>query len=174
MSSIGHNMYWEHNNSSYMIYLPYHWKRPHYAVLIAGSTRSRDLPSFKSRMLWSPRVLRRFNCVSIVMFCVLVRHSMNMDPAYPNRVAACAFERTQTFVDFSCHDAKRAKAIASSLGLMSHSLITSDELVSTWSTTNPPSAVLARLLQVGFSIVAANTVGVTTVWTLQCSPNVRS
>ena len=108
------------------------------------------------------------------MPCVLVRHSMNMDRAVPNRVAACAFERTQTFIDFSCHDAKHAKAIASSIGLSSQDFITSDELVSTWSTTNPPSAVLARLQEVGFSVVAANTVGVTTVWTLQGNPNVRS
>ena len=108
------------------------------------------------------------------MPCVLVRHSMNMDRAYPNRVAERAFEGTQTFIDVSCDNVKHANAIVSSLEILLQDLIKSDELVSTWSTAYPPSAVLAQLQKVGFSVVAANTVGVTTVWTLQDNPNVRS
>ena len=107
------------------------------------------------------------------MPCVLVRHSMNMDRAYPNRVAERAFEGTETFIDVSCDNAKQARAIVASLRIL-EDLRKSDELVSTWSTAYPPSAILARLQEVGFSVVAANTVGVTTVWTLQGNPNVRS
>ena len=99
---------------------------------------------------------------------------MNMDRAYPNRVAERAFEGTQTFIDVSCDNVKHANAIVSSLEILLQDLIKSDELVSTWSTAYPPSAVLAQLQKVGFSVVAANTVGVTTVWTLQDNPNVRS
>ena len=125
-------------------------------------------------MLWSLRVLRRFSCVSIVMSCILVRNSMNMDRAYPNRVAARAFERTETFIDFSSSktpNTLEANAIVASM-LFPLTIIASDEWTSTWSTRYPPSAVLAHLQDLGFSVVAANTVGATTVWTLQGNPNV--
>ena len=99
---------------------------------------------------------------------------MNMDGEYPNRVAGRAFQGTRTFIDVSCDNAKHANVIVSSLKILLEDSIKSDDLVSTWSTAYPPSAVLARLQEVGFSVVAANTVGVTTVWTLQGNPNVRS
>ncbi|CAH3145158.1 unnamed protein product, partial [Pocillopora meandrina] len=104
---------------------------------------------------------------------LVVRNSMNMDRAYPNRVAARAFERTETFIDFSSSktpNTLEANAIASML--LPLTIIASDEWTSTWSTRYPPSAVLAHLQDLGFSVVAANTVGATTVWTLQGNPNV--
>ena len=39
--------------------------------------------------------------------------------------------------------------------------------MSTWYTGHPPFVVLEKLKDLGLSVVAANTVGVTTVWTLQ-------
>ena len=53
---------------------------------------------------------------------------MNMDRAYPNRVAERAFEGTQTFIDVSCDNAKHANAIVSSLGILLEALIKSDEV----------------------------------------------
>ena len=99
---------------------------------------------------------------------------MNMDLAYRNRVAARAFEKTETFIDFSSGkmpNTPDANAIVASMPLPL-TKITSDEWTSTWSTKYPPSAVLAHLQDLGFSVVAANTVGATTVWTLQGNPNV--
>ena len=129
---------------------------------------------FLTRTLRSLRVLRRFNCVSIVMPCILVRNSMNMDPCYQNRVATRAFEGTETFIDFSCGKTPEdMNAIAASM-LLPLTVITSNRRTSTWSTNHPPSEVLAKLQDLGFSVVAANTVGVTTVWTLQGNLNVRS
>lgn len=99
---------------------------------------------------------------------------MNMDRAYPNRVAARAFERTETFIDFSSSktpNTLEANAIVASM-LLPLTIIASDEWTTTWSTWYPPSAVLAHLQDLGFSVVAANTVGATTVWTLQGNPNV--
>ena len=129
---------------------------------------------FLTRTLRSLRALRRFNCVSIVMPCILVRNSMNRDPCYPKRVATHAFHGTVTFIDFSCGKTPEdMNAIAASM-LLPLTAITSDGQTFTWSTSQPPSEVLAKLQDLGFSVVAANTVGVTTVWTLQGNPNVRS
>ena len=99
---------------------------------------------------------------------------MNMDRAYLNRAAARAFERTETFIDFGSGikpNTPDMDAIVMSMQLPL-TKITSDEWTSTWSTKYPPSAVLAHLQDLGFSVVAANTVGATTVWTLQGNPNV--
>lgn len=50
----------------------------------------------------------------------------------------------------------------------------SSEWTPTWSTNHPPFVVLDKLTDLGFSVVAANTVGVTFVWTLQGNMNVQS
>ena len=50
----------------------------------------------------------------------------------------------------------------------------SSEWTPTWSTNHPPFVGLDKLTDLGFSVVAANTVGVTTVWTLQGNMNVQS
>ena len=41
--------------------------------------------------------------------------------------------------------------------------VISNGLISTWYTVQPPFVVLDKLQDLGFSVVAANTVGVTTV-----------
>lgn len=42
---------------------------------------------------------------------------------------------------------------------------------SLFSTRHPPFVVLEKLQELGFTVNAVNTVGVTTVWTLQGTPN---
>lgn len=140
-----------------------------------------------NQVLWSLRVLGGFNCVSIVMPFILVRNSMRMHPSYPDRVASLAFEGTETFIDFSYSNTPGARAIISRLSLYPAtsteeasgrstsnppSTWTTSNPPSTWTTSQPPFVVLAKLQDLGYSVVAANTVGVTTVWTLQGNPYV--
>ena len=99
------------------------------------------------------------------MPCILVRNSMNMEQS-SNRVAELAFEETRTYIDCGCGEGIKAlNAIAFELQPLTQ--VTSNALMSTWYTGHPPFVVLEKLKDLGLSVVAANTVGVTTVWTLQ-------
>ena len=107
------------------------------------------------------------------MPCILVRNSMNMEE-FSCSVAKHAFSGTETYIDSSCGKGTSvAKAIESALYPLS-TVDTSDKLTSTWFTNRPPLVVLDKLQDLGLSVVAANTVGVTTVWTLQGNLNVHS
>ena len=126
-----------------------------------------EVLSYWSRMLWNLLVLRRFNCVSIVMPCILVRSSMKMEES-SNSVAEDAFYEAKTYID-SSHDKRTIVMKAISAVLQPLTEFTSNELM--WFTAQPPFVVLSKLQDLGFSVVAANTVGVTTVWTLQSNPS---
>ena len=120
-----------------------------------------------SRTLFSLLVLRRFNCVLIVMPCILVRSSKKMkEPS--NSVAEDAFYEAKTYID-SSHDKRTIVMKAISAVLQPLTGFTSNEFM--WFTAQPPFVVLSKLQDLGFSVVAANTVGVTTVWTLQGNPS---
>ena len=120
-----------------------------------------------SRTLFSLLVLRRFNCVLIVMPCILVRSSKKMKES-SNSVAEDAFYEAKTYID-SSHDKRTIVMKAISAVLQPLTEFTSNELM--WFTAQPPFVVLSKLQDLGFSVVAANTVGVTTVWTLQGNPS---
>ena len=126
---------------------------------------------FWSRTLCSLLVLRRFNCVLIVMLFILVRSSMKMEKS-SNRVAEDAFFDEKTYIDSSHGKGTDfSKAITDRLEFLTE--VKSHSLMSTWSTVHSPFVVLAILQDLGFSVVTANTVGVTTVWTLRGSLNVQ-
>ena len=127
--------------------------------------------SFWSRTLCSLLVLRRFNCVLIVMPCILVRSSMKMEES-SNRVAEDAFFEAKTYIDYSHGEGTDVSAEINTR-LKPLTKVTSNGLMSKWYTDQPPFVVLAKLQDLGFSVVTANTVGVTTVWTLHGSLNVQ-
>ena len=89
-----------------------------------------------------------------------------------NRVAEDAFFDEKTYIDSSHGKGTDfSKAITDRLEFLTE--VKSHSLMSTWSTVHPPFVVLAILQDLGFSVVTANTVGVTTVWTLRGSLNVQ-
>ena len=85
-----------------------------------------------------------------------------------NSVAEDAFYEAKTYID-SSHDKRTIVMKAISAVLQPLTAFTSNELM--WFTAQPPFVVLSKLQDLGFSVVAANTVGVTTVWTLQGNPS---
>ena len=117
---------------------------------------------FSSRTLFSLLVLRRFNCVLIVMPCILVRCSKKMEES-SNSVAEDAFYEAKTYIDIG-HGKSIKVMQAISAVLQPLTQFTSNEFMGY--TVQPPFVVLSKLQELGFSVVAANTVGVTTVWTL--------
>ena len=122
---------------------------------------------FSSRTLFSLLVLRRFNCVLIVMPCILVRCSKKMEES-SNSVAEDAFYEAKTYIDIG-HGKSIKVMQAISAVLQPLTQFTSNEFMGY--TVQPPFVVLSKLQELGFSVVAANTVGVTTVWTLQGNPS---
>ena len=126
-----------------------------------------------SQTLWSLLVLRRLNWVSIVMPCILGRNSMNMEQS-SNSVAELPFSETETYIDSSSDkETDVAKKMEFVLNPPTF-VVTSSGWTPTWFTNHSPFVVLDELKDLGFSVVAANTVGVTTVWTLQANMNVHS
>ena len=126
-----------------------------------------------SRTLWSLLVLRRLNWVSIVMPCILGRNSMNMEQS-SNSVAELPFSETETYIDSSSDkETDVAKKMEFVLNPPTF-VVTSSGWTSTWFTNHSPFVVLVELKDLGFSVVAENTVGVTSVWTLQANMNVHS
>ena len=87
---------------------------------------------FWSRTLCSLLVLRRFNCVLIVMLFILVRSSMKMEKS-SNRVAEDAFFDEKTYIDSSHGKGTDfSKAITDRLEFLTE--VKSHSLMSTWST----------------------------------------
>ena len=126
-----------------------------------------------SQTLWSLLVLRRLNWVSIVMPCILGHNSMNMEQS-SNSVAELPFSETETYIDSSSDkETDVAKKMEFVLNPPTF-VVTSSGWTPTWFTNHSPFVVLDELKDLGFSVVAANTVGVTTVWTLQANMNVHS
>ena len=81
-------------------------------------------------------------------------------------MAELAFKDTGTYIDCGCGEGTKVlNAIFFELQPLTQ--VTSNALMSTWYTGHPPFVVLEKLKGLGLSVVAANTVGVTTVWTLQ-------
>ena len=72
----------------------------------------------------------------------------------------------ETFIDYSPGKGTNVSAKISA-ELQPLNEVTSNGFMSRWYTMMPPFVVLAKLQDLGFLGVAANTVGVTTVWTLQ-------
>ena len=140
-----------------------------------------EVLSYWSRTLWSLTllikdalkflVLWRFNCVSIVMPCILVRSSMKMED-FSKSVPEDASLGVVTSIDYSPGKGTNVSATISA-ELQSLNEVTSNGFMSRWHTMMPPFVVLAKLQDLGFLVVAANTVGETTVWTLQGNLNVR-
>ena len=118
-----------------------------------------------------PSCSRRLNWVSIVMPCILVRNSMNMKQS-SNSVAELPFSETETYID-SSSDKETDVAMEFVLNPPTF-VVTSSGWTPTWFTNHSSFVVLDELKDLGFSVVAANTVGVTSVWTLQANMNVHS
>ena len=107
------------------------------------------------------------------MPCILVRNSMNMEQS-SNSVAELPFSETETYIDSSSDkETDVAKKMEFVLNPPTF-VVTSSGWTPTWFTNHSPFVVLDELKDLGFSVVAANTVGVTTVWTLQANMNVHS
>ena len=124
-----------------------------------------------SRTLWSLLVLRRLNWVSIVMPCILGRNSMNMEQS-SNSVAELQFSETEIYI-YSSSDKETDVAMEFVLNPPTF-VVTSSGWTSPWFTNHSPFVVLDELKDLDLSVVAANTVGVTSVWTLQGNMNVHS
>ena len=122
-----------------------------------------------SRTLWSLLVLRRLNWVSIVMPCILGRNSMNTEQS-SNSVAELQFSETEIYIDSSSD--KETDAMEFVLNPPTF-VVTSSGWTSPWFTNHSPFVVLDELKDLDLSVVAANTVGVTSVWTLQGNMNVH-
>ena len=104
---------------------------------------------------------------------IFVRNSMNME-IVPNlsdvtdfcRVAEEAYSNTRTYIDSRFQWTEdQNRALERALGPLTRP---NDEnrRDSLLSSPRPPFEVLDKLQTLGFSVVAANTVRVTTVWTL--------
>ena len=89
-----------------------------------------------------------------------------------NSEAKDASFQVKTYIDYS-HGKGTDVSKTISAVLQPLTEVISNELISTWYTIQPPFLVLAILQDLGFPVVAANTVGETTVWTLQGNLNVR-
>lgn len=122
---------------------------------------------------------------------ILVRNSMNVerlpciDPPY--RVVDDAFGGTTTYIDFNDIYSRNAgpqtrstlaeaimkelTAVESGYGCLETSSPLQYYPRSWLSTKHPPFVVLDKLQELGFTVNAVNTVGVTTAWTLQGTPN---
>ena len=96
------------------------------------------------------------------MPCILVRNSINMEQSSNSTTLIPASIETDV--------AKKMEVALHPLSFEAKS----SEWTPTWSTNHPPFVVLDKLTDLGFSVVAANTVGVTFVWTLQGNMNVQS
>ena len=82
-------------------------------------------------------------------------------------VAELAFSGKKTHIDSSFD---KETDVAKKMEVELHPLsfeVKSNKWTPTWSTNHPPFVALDKLKDLGFSVVAANIVGVTTVWTLQ-------
>ena len=98
---------------------------------------------------------------------------MNMEQS-SNSVAELPFSETETYIDSSSDkETDVAKKMEFVLNPPTF-VVTSSGWTPTWFTNHSPFVVLDELKDLGFSVVAANTVGVTTVWTLQANMNVHS
>ena len=96
---------------------------------------------------------------------------MKMEGSSKSGAKDTSFEVT-TYIDYS-HGKGTDVSKTISDALQPRTEVTSNELISRWYTMQPPFLVLAILQDLGFPVVAANTVGETTVWTLQGNLNVR-
>lgn len=120
---------------------------------------------------------------------ILVRNSMNVERLPDNgslyRVAKDAYGGTETYIDFNYVPSRTgtlhglANAIMKALEPVTVVEFVRPDPVfprqdlpaSLFSTRHPPFVVLEELQELGFTVNAVNTVGVTTVWTLQGTPN---
>ena len=96
---------------------------------------------------------------------------MKMEESPKSGTKDTSFE-VKTYID--CSHGKGtdvSKAISDAIQPLTE--VMSNGLISRWYTVQPPFLVLAILQDLGFPVVAANTVGETTVWTLQGNLNVR-
>ena len=98
---------------------------------------------------------------------------MNMEQS-SNSVAELPFSETETYIDSSSDkETDVAKKMEFVLNPPTF-VVTSSGWTPTWFTNHSPFVVLDELKDLGFSVDAANTVGVTSVWTLQANMNVHS
>ena len=96
---------------------------------------------------------------------------MNMEQS-SNSVAELPFSETETYID-SSSDKETDVAMEFVLNPPIF-VVTSSGWTPTWFTDHSSFVVLDELKDLGFSVVAANTVGVTSVWTLQGNMNDHS